>query len=361
MRAESQITMHFSKLITRLPSIAQNCIHDIAEDPWIEEAAPHHSAQKGQISFYESVDQVKIFEHTSPSALILPLNTKLQAHASQAGIAWVESANPKLTFAECLNILHPEEPITPGIDASAHVDPSASIAEDVYIGPLAAIGADCKIGPGCIIHSCAVLHRHVTIGNSCEIHSGAVIFRQTNIGNNCVIHANAVIGSEGFGFVRTSQGLKKVPQTGRVVLEDYVEIGCNSCVDRPAMGETRIGRGTKIDNLVQVGHGVQIGPDCALAAQVGIAGAARLGRGVVLGGQVGVADKIDLGDGVIAYAKTAIPGNVTAGNVVCGIPAMPAKLFGRSAAVFKALPEMARKLRRLQNELEKLKQKTDAS
>lgn len=332
-------------------------MRDLAGDPWIEEAAPHHIAQKGQIAFYESADQEKLFLHTNPSALILPTNSKLQAHACQAGIAWVESANPKLSFAECLNILHPEEPIRPGVDPSAHVNPSASVADDVYIGPLASIGANCKIGAGSIVHPCAVLHPHVNIGEDCEIHSGVVIHRQTNIGDNCVIHANAVIGAEGFGFVRTAQGLRKVPQTGSVVLEDQVEIGCNSCVDRPAMGETRIGRGTKIDNLVQIGHGVEIGADCALAAQVGIAGAARLGRRVVLGGQVGVADKIELGDGVIAYAKTAIPGNVSAGSVLCGIPAMPAKLFARSAAVFKVLPEMARNLRRLQNDLENLKQK----
>jgi UDP-3-O-[3-hydroxymyristoyl] glucosamine N-acyltransferase len=135
-----------------------------------------------------------------------------------------------------------------------------------------------------------------------------------------------------------------------VVLEDQVEIGSNTCVDRPAMGETRIGRGTKIDNLVQVGHGVTIGADCALASQVGIAGAAKLGNRVILGGQVGVADKIQLGDNVVAYAKSAIPGHVAAGEVVCGIPAIPAKVFARSAAVFKALPEMARSLRRLQQQ-----------
>lgn len=342
--------MQFSELIARLPSLPQDANRDLAGDPSIEAAAPNHSAGASDITFYESAAAKELLSR-QPGALVLPPNSPLQALASQAGIAWVEAANPKLSFAEILELLHPEDGIDAGMDDSARIHPSASIAEGVTIGALVVIGPHTRIGRGSRIHAGAIIHQQVEIGEHTEIHSGAVLHRRSTIGSHCVIHANAVVGSEGFGFVPTRQGLRKMPQTGVVVLEDRVEIGCNSCVDRPAMGETRIGRGTKIDNLVQVGHGVRIGADCALASQVGIAGAATLGDGVILGGQVGVADKINLGDGVIAYAKAAIPGHVAAGETVCGIPAIPAKLFARSAAVFKSLPEMARTLRRLQQEL----------
>jgi len=158
-----------------------------------------------------------------------------------------------------------------------------------------------------------------------------------------------VIGSEGFGFVTTAAGLRKMPQTGHVVLEDRVEVGCGTCIDRPAMGETRIGSGTKLDNLVQIGHGVRTGRHCAVAAQVGLAGGASLGERVMLAGQVGVANRAHLGDGVVAYSKAGIHNDVAPGEVVSGIPAIPARLHLRCVAAFKALPEMARSLRRLQD------------
>lgn len=343
--------MNFSDLIAQVPSISASAPRDVCGDPLIHSAAPNHSAEPGTIAFYESTNIDKLFTQSQPSALILPANNALQDQASRAGIAWVEATQPKLSFAEILEILHPEVEDPPGIDPSAAIHPSASIGNHVFIGPMAVVGAHCTVGEGSRIHAAAILHRGVALGENCVIHSGAVLHRQCRLGNGCVVHANAVIGGEGFGFVRSDQGLRKIPQTGFVVLEDQVEIGSNTCVDRPAMGETRIGRGTKIDNLVQVGHGVTIGSDCALASQVGIAGAATLGKRVTLGGQVGVADKIRLGDDVMAYAKSAIPSNLAAGEVVCGIPAIPAKLFARSAAVFKALPEMARSLRRLQQQL----------
>jgi UDP-3-O-[3-hydroxymyristoyl] glucosamine N-acyltransferase len=162
-----------------------------------------------------------------------------------------------------------------------------------------------------------------------------------------VVHSGAVIGSEGFGFVPTPQGWRKMPQTGLVVLEDGVVVGCGSMIDRPSVGETRVGAGTKIDNLVHVGHGVTIGRGCALAAQVGIAGGARLGNGVILAGQVGVANRATLGDGAIASSKSGIHGDVPAGEVVSGYPAIPNRLWLRCSAAFSKLPEMARTLRQL--------------
>jgi UDP-3-O-[3-hydroxymyristoyl] glucosamine N-acyltransferase len=343
--------MNFSDLIARVPSIAANAPRDIGTDPNLHSAAPNHSAQPGTIAFYESAKQQYLLPESSPSALILPASETLQAQASLAGIAWVEAALPKLSFAEILEILHPELEDPPGIDPSARIHPSAAIGPHVFIGALAVVGAHCTVGEGSRIHAAAVLHSGVELGENCVVHSGAVLHRGSSLGRGCVVHANAVIGGEGFGFVRSEQGFRKIPQVGVVVLEDQVEIGSNTCVDRPAMGETRIGRGTKIDNLVQVGHGVKIGADCVLASQVGIAGAAILGSNVILGGQVGVADKVRIGDNVVAYAKSAIPGNVHSDEIVAGIPAIPAKLQLRIVAAYKALPEMARSLRKLRQQV----------
>jgi UDP-3-O-[3-hydroxymyristoyl] glucosamine N-acyltransferase len=163
-----------------------------------------------------------------------------------------------------------------------------------------------------------------------------------------VVHSNAVIGSEGFGFVPTALGWRKMPQTGQVILEEAVEVGCGSTIDRPSVGETRIGAGTKIDNLVHIGHGVRMGKACALAAQVGIAGGATLGNGVILAGQVGLANKASMGDGSIASSKSGIHGEVAAGQVVSGYPAIPNRLWLRCSATFNKLPELAKALRQLE-------------
>lgn len=340
--------MNFSNLLVLAPSIAAHSARNIGADPWIQSAAPNHSAKPGTITFYESATFKNLLTQSQPSALILPACKELQEQANSAGIAWVETDNPKLSFAEILEILHPEQENAPGIDSSAQIHPSANIGKHVFIGPLAIVGAHCTVNDGCIVHASTILNNGVELGRNCIIHSGAVLNRRSRLGDNCIVHSNAVIGSEGFGFVRSEKGLKRIPQTGIVILEDGVEIGCNTCVDRPAMGETRIGKGTKIDNLVQIGHGVEIGTDCAIASQVGIAGAAKLGNCVVLGGQVGIADKTQLGDNVIAYARSGITGNLEAGEIVSGFPAIPAKMFARSAAAFKVLPQMLRSLRKLQ-------------
>ena len=195
-----------------------------------------------------------------------------------------------------------------------------------------------------------VIYDDVVVGDHCEIHANAVLHPGSRLGQRCVINSNAVIGSEGFGFVPTAAGWRKMPQTGQVILEDGVEIGCGTTVDRPSVGETRIGAGTKIDNLVQIGHGVSTGRGCALASQVGIAGGARLGNGVILAGQVGVANRAQIGDGAIASSKSGIHGEVAPGEVVSGYPAIPNRVWLRCSAAFNKLPEMAKALRELKRE-----------
>jgi len=255
--------------------------------------------------------------------------------------------DPRLGFAEALAALHPQATKPAGIHPSAVVDPAASLAAEVHVGARAVIGAGCAVSRGCTLHPGVVLYDNVQLAEGCEIHANAVLHPGSQLGAGCVIQSNAVIGAEGFGFVPTASGWVKMPQTGRVVLEEGVEVGCGSTIDRPTVGETRIGAGTKIDNLVHVGHGVITGRGCALAAQVGIAGGAVLGNGVILAGQVGVANRAVIGDRAIASSKSGIHGEIAAGEVVSGYPAIPNRLWLRCSAVFNKLPELARSVRQL--------------
>jgi UDP-3-O-[3-hydroxymyristoyl] glucosamine N-acyltransferase len=262
----------------------------------------------------------------------------------------VALADPRLGFAEALDALYPRPAKPAGIHPSAVVDPGAQLDASVHIGPHVVIGTAVQVGAGCTIHANATLYDDVVLQEGCEIHSGAVLHPGSRLGRGCVVHSNAVVGSEGFGFVPTASGWRKMPQTGQVILEDGVEVGCGSTIDRPSVGQTRIGAGTKIDNLVHVGHGVVTGQGCALAAQVGIAGGARLGHGVILAGQVGLANKAVMGDRAIASSKSGVHGEVAAGEVVSGYPAIPNRLWLRCSAAFNKLPELAKAVRSLEKQ-----------
>ncbi|MFM8604112.1 MAG: UDP-3-O-(3-hydroxymyristoyl)glucosamine N-acyltransferase [Cyanobium sp.] len=345
--------MRFSSLLAQLSSVEATSPRHHADDPEISGAEALDRAGSGQLSFLEPGHALAAaLSESGAAAVLIPARGEeaeaLQQQASERGIAWVALADPRLAFAEALEVLHPRRAATPGLHASAVVDPSARLGDGVSIAAHVVIGAGAVVGDGCVLHPGAVLYDDVELGEGCEIHAGAVLHPGSRLGRGCVVHSNAVIASEGFGFVPTAAGWRKMPQTGRVVLEDGVEVGCGSTIDRPAVGETRIGAGTKIDNLVHVGHGVVTGRGCALAAQVGIAGGAVLGDGVILAGQVGVANRARIGDRAIASSKSGIHGEVAAGEVVSGYPAIPNRLWLRCSAAFSKLPEMARSLRQLQ-------------
>jgi UDP-3-O-[3-hydroxymyristoyl] glucosamine N-acyltransferase len=342
--------MRFSHLLTQLSEVDDTTLRHQAADPELFGGQGIEQAGSGQLSFLEPGNALEAaLAATSASALLIPIDADLQQLASERGIAWVALRHPRLGFAEALGALHPRRPRPPGVHTSAVVDPSASIGDGVHIGAQVVVGEGSVIAAGCILHPGVVIYDDVQLAEDCEIHANAVLHPGSRLGRACVVQSNAVIGSEGFGFVPTPTGWVKMPQTGRVVLEDRVEVGCGSTIDRPTVGETRIGGGTKIDNLVHVGHGVVTGRGCALAAQVGIAGGARLGDGVILAGQVGVANRAVIGDRAIASSKSGIHGEVAAGEVVSGYPAIPNRLWLRCSAVYNKLPEMARALRRLQN------------
>ncbi|MGH9949089.1 MAG: UDP-3-O-(3-hydroxymyristoyl)glucosamine N-acyltransferase [Pyrinomonadaceae bacterium] len=258
-------------------------------------------------------------------------------------------AKPKLAFAKAAAILHPVQPFEPSISNLAFVAMSANVDDAASIAPFVSISERSSIGRGSVIKSGARIGHDVTIGTNCVIHSNAVIQDRCTLGNNVIVHAGAVIGSDGFGYVSDEDGSHlKFPQIGTVVVEDDVEIGANSCIDRGALGETRIGEGTKIDNLVQIAHNVQIGKRCLIVSLSGISGSSILEDDVVLAGQVGIADHVTLKKGVIIGAKSAVfPNKIIPKGFWCGIPVQPIKDYKRRHAILKSVERLRKEVREI--------------
>lgn len=341
--------MRFSQLVAVLQTGEAGLLrHALGCDPQLSSAASLDKAAADQLSFLEPGNALcQALERSAVGAVLLPDDDALVQLAVERQLAWAVLQNPRLGFAEALEQLHPRpRPL-------AEIHPTAVIGERVELGAGVSIGAHVciqdgsRIGNQSVVHPGVVIYDDVVVGDHCELHANAVLHPGCRLASGCVVHSNAVVGSEGFGFVPTARGWRKMPQTGQVVLEEGVEVGCGSTIDRPAVGETRIGAGTKIDNLVQIGHGVETGRGCALASQVGIAGGARLGHGVILAGQVGVANRAVIGDRAIASSKSGIHGEVPAGEVVSGYPAIPNRLWLRCSAAFSKLPDLAKQLREL--------------
>lgn len=342
--------MKFSAVVAQL-SEAQGkaLIADCGADPEIQGVEAIDQAGATQLSFVDQVGQFdRWIETTAAGALILPERPELQARATARGLPWISTREPRLAFAQSIALFYQPYHPGPGIHLTAVVDPSATIGAGVSLGAHVVIEAGVVLADRVCIHPNVVVYPDCRIGAGTVIHANATIEERSQIGDRCVIHSGAVIGSEGFGFVPTANGWIKMEQSGYVIVEDGVEIGANSTVDRPAVGTTRIGAGTKLDNMVHVGHGVQIGAGCAMAAQVGIAGGAEIGRGVILAGQSGVANRVKVGDRVIASSKTGIHADVEAGSVVSGFPAIPNRLWLRTVAIYKRLPEMYKTVKQLQ-------------
>lgn len=243
-----------------------------------------------------------------------------------------------------------------GISSLASIDTSATLGQGVYADSFVSVGAGSTIGDNVQLHSKVTIEENVTVGEGTIIYAGAVIYRDTRIGRNCVIHANAVIGSDGFGFAPTDDGsYRKIPQLGNVVMDDDVEIGACSTIDRATMGSTVIGRGVKIDNLVQIAHNVEIGEDSVIASQTGIAGSTKIGRKVMFGGQVGIAGHIQVADGTILGAKAGLAATIKEpGQVWSGYPAVPMNTFRRAYVVNKNLPELQKTINALMKKVEAL-------
>lgn len=243
-----------------------------------------------------------------------------------------------------------------GIDARSAIDPTAKLGENAFVGCFCYIGADSVIGDNVCIHPQVYIGDRVRIGNNCLFHPGVKILDDCIIGNNCVFQAGAVIGGDGFGFAPQTEGdYTKIAQIGNVIIEDNVEIGANTTIDRATMGSTIIRRGVKLDNLIQVAHNVEIGENTVVAAQTGFAGSTKVGRNCMFGGQVGFAGHIKIADGVQIGAQSGVPNSITdASTPYLGYPSMPAKQFARSFAVYKKLPELNLEISALRKEINKL-------
>ena len=220
-----------------------------------------------------------------------------------------------------------------------------------------AIGPGVVIGDGCVLHPHVTIGEKASVGNNTEIYSNAVVYHHCKVGNNCILHAGCVIGADGFGFAPSANGYDKIPQIGIVTIEDNVEIGANTCVDRSTMGSTYVRKGVKLDNLVQIAHNTDIGANTVMSAQVGVAGSTKVGEWCMFGGQVGLAGHIQIGNKVMLGAQSGVPGNIKDGEQLIGTPPMPMKQYFRSQAVFRRLPEMYRQMDAMQKKIEELEAK----
>jgi UDP-3-O-[3-hydroxymyristoyl] glucosamine N-acyltransferase len=309
----------------------------------IEDAAP------GDLTFFVNPRYAANLRTTRASAVILGEN------AEAAPCAMLRTRHPYVAFAQAVGLFADPWKPPSGVHPLASIGQDVTIGDDVSIGPFAVIGDRVRIGARSIVHSHVSIERDAEIGDDCVIHARVSIHERARIGDRVILHDGVVIGSDGFGFARRPDGThQKIPQVGDIVIEDDVEIGANTAVDRPAVGETRIGKGTKIDNLVQIAHGVTIGRNVLLAAQVGVAGSVTIEDDVTLAGQVGVAGHITIGRGVIATAQTGIPSSVEPGAFVSGYPAIPNRDWLKSAAVFHKLPELKRLVAELERRIREL-------
>lgn len=313
-------------------------------------------------------------EEGKPGALSFLSNPKYEEfiYKTDSSICIVNSDfNPSSSLPESLTLIKVEDAYScfakllemydsmtkeePRIESPSFVHESASVGDNVYIGAHAYVAKNVEIGDEVAIYPNVNIGNNVKIGKGTVIHPGATVYRDCVIGENCIIHAGAVIGADGFGFAPNEKGeFQKIPQIGNVVLEDFVDVGANATIDRATMGSTIVRRGSKIDNLVQIGHNVEIGQNSAFAAQVGIAGSAKIGNNVMMGGQVGVAGHLQIGDRVRVAAQSGIPGSVKDDSVIMGSPAFDGNDYKKSYIGFRRLPMIQNRLTELENKIKEL-------
>ena len=337
----------------KLSDIARRlgCEMQAVNDVEITRVAAIDEAGPGDLTFVSNRKYVSHIRDTRASAIILGYDIPPVAIPS------LRNANPYLIFARALELFYRPFRPSPGIHATAQIAEDAVIGVNASIGAFSVISAGCRIGANSIIHPHVVLYPAVSLGDEVEIHSHATIRESCVLGNRVIIQNGAVIGSDGFGFAPKEDGsYYKILQTGRVIIEDDVEIGSNTTIDRAAVGDTVIRRGAKLDNLVQVGHGASVGENSVLAAQVGLAGSTHLGRNVKAGGQVGFAGHLQVGDDAVVTAQSGTSHDVPPSAVVSGSPAFDNAVWLRAVASFPKLPALIQRVRALEKELAILKE-----
>ncbi|MDZ7372861.1 MAG: UDP-3-O-(3-hydroxymyristoyl)glucosamine N-acyltransferase [candidate division KSB1 bacterium] len=316
----------------------------------IRGVAPIETAEEGQLSFIANPKYNKYARTTRASALIVSRDFQ-----GESRVPLLRVANPYLAFQQAVRLFYPEATkLEPGIHATAIVHESAELGHDVAIAPYVVIEKGARIGHRTQIYPGCYIGEDVQIGDDCVLYPHVVVRERVRIGNRVIVHAGTVIGADGFGFAREGDRYHKIPQAGTVVIGDDVEIGANCCIDRATLGETRIERGVKMDNLIQVGHNVVIGENTVIAAQAGFAGSTIVGRNVMVGGQAGFAGHMTIGDGAQISAQSGVTKDIPPGCRVFGYPARPAEEAWRQEAALRRLPELLKRVRELERAVEEL-------
>ncbi|MGF1537225.1 MAG: UDP-3-O-(3-hydroxymyristoyl)glucosamine N-acyltransferase [Elainellaceae cyanobacterium] len=352
--------MKFSDIVQQLQPAASSLTAHPDRNPDLTHVAAIDGAPSTALSYIEGGKFAGFLKTTQAGGLILPDDIALQQRADDRSIPWLSAPQPRLAFAQAIALFYQPYRPSPGIHPTAVIHPTASLGEDVAIGAHVVIEAKARLGNDVCIHPNVVIYPKVTVGDRTVLHANCTLHERSRIGADCVIHSGAVIGAEGFGFVPTREGWVKMEQSGVAVLEDRVEIGCSSAVDRPAVGETRIAQDTKLDNLVHIAHNCTLGRGCAMAAQGGLAGGVTVGDRVIFAGQVGVTNQVKVGSGVTLTARTAAINDVEPGVTLSGYPPMPHPQWLRSAALQRRLPEMQKALRQLQAQMAQIQAQINA-
>jgi UDP-3-O-[3-hydroxymyristoyl] glucosamine N-acyltransferase len=342
-------------MVMKLGQIAERLECSIEGDANLEISgvAAIEEAKKGELTFLADRKYRAALEKSAASAVIVAKET------APAHMAALRTAHPRLDFARAIEIFHPAPHFPEGIHPTAVVANSAKIGAAAHIGPHCFVDENVEIGRNAVLHSFVAIYRNTRIGDDFFAHSHACVREGSRIGNRVLLQNGVVVGSDGFGFEKQADGRwYKIRQAGIVVIEDDVEIQAHSAIDRATIGETRIGRGTKIDNLVQVGHSCKIGEDTLLCGQVGLSGTTRIGKRCILAGQVGAAGHLTIGEGATITAQSGVPNDVPAGAIFSGYPAMDNLAWRKSVAVFNRLPELQKEVRMLRDEVARLKEKT---
>ncbi|HEY0408110.1 MAG TPA: UDP-3-O-(3-hydroxymyristoyl)glucosamine N-acyltransferase [Pyrinomonadaceae bacterium] len=330
---------------------------ETAAETDISGAAGLDDASPGEVTFLANPRYTPRVQLTRASAIYVGEETEVGRD-----IIALRAHDPYLAYTRALRLFHPEPEFAPFVHPSAVIDETARVAADVWIGACVVIGREVSIGAGVRLYPNVTVYDGAQIGPNSVIHSGVALREGTIIGERVIIHNNTVVGSDGFGYAKDEERRwLKIPQTGRVVIEDDVEIGAGTTIDCASVGETRIKRGAKIDNLVQIGHSCSVGEDTLLCAQVGLAGSSHIGNRVILAGQAGVAGHLTIGDDVVLTAKSATSHNVEPGKVISGIPAFDNREWLRSTAAFRRLGEMQRAIRALEAKLATLEKNSDSN
>lgn len=334
--------------LSELAELTSSRIETGSPDTEISAAAGLDLAGSGEITFLANPKYTPQIQATKAAAIFLNENVTIE----RDDIAVLRTKDAYLAYTRALRAFYPAAAVVAAIHPTAFIDPTAKVAETADIGANVVIGKDCVVSDGVKIYPNATIYDGVTIGAGSVIHSGVSIRENCEVGSNCIIHNNTTIGSDGFGYAKDEEKRwLKIPQVGRVVLEDDVEIGANTAIDCASVGETRIKRGAKIDNLVQIGHSCTIDEDALICSQTGLAGSSVIGKRVILAGQVGIAGHLKVGDDAVLTAKSATSHDVEPGKVISGIPGFDNKEWLRSTAVYRRLGELSQTIRKIEKRL----------